>query len=162
MDDASFWQLIEESRENSGDDPDEQAAELTDLLSDLPPPEILAFDRRLRELLVAAYRWDLWGAAYLIHGGCSDDMFEYFRCWLVAQGKRVYDEALADPESLVGRAEPDVEAESMLYAAADAYQVETGKELPPYHISYPAEPLGQPWEEDDLPRLFPKLSAAFP
>ena len=37
---ATFWQLIEDSRENAGGDPDEQAEQLTDLLSDLPPDEI--------------------------------------------------------------------------------------------------------------------------
>ncbi|MCC7368515.1 MAG: DUF4240 domain-containing protein [Chloroflexi bacterium] len=162
MDDAAFWQLIEESRENAGGDPNEQAAELTDLLSALPAGEIVQFDRRFRELLVQAYRWDLWGAAFLIDGGCSDDGFEYFRCWLISQGRRVYEEALADPESLAERAEPDVEAESMLYAAADAYEVETGKPLPSSSVGDPAEPAGQPWEENDLPRRFPRLAAAFP
>src|SRR5262249_32016573 len=34
MDAAAFWQLIEDSRENAGGDPDEQADELADLLSD--------------------------------------------------------------------------------------------------------------------------------
>ncbi|MGE3909318.1 MAG: DUF4240 domain-containing protein, partial [Chloroflexota bacterium] len=139
MDVSHFWQLIEESRENAGGDIGEQSAELTDLLAELPPEEILAFDRQFRVLMAEAYRWDLWGAAYVINGGCSDDAFEYFRGWLIAQGERVYREALADPESLVDRAEPDVDGESMLYAAADAYQVETGQE-PPLSVSDPAEP----------------------
>ena len=160
MDAATFWQLIEDSRENAGGDLDEQALELTDLLSDLAPDEIVAFDRCFRELLVAAYRWDLWAAASIINGGCSDDGFEYFRAWLIAQGERVYREALADPETLVDRAERDVEAESMLYAAADAYRVETGRD-PPARASDPAEPAGAAWTEDDLPRLYPKLWAAF-
>ena len=76
MDAATFWQLIEDSRENAGGDPDEQAEELTDLLSDLPPDEIVAFDQLLHELMAAAYRWDLWAAADIINGGCSDDGFE--------------------------------------------------------------------------------------
>ena len=162
MDAATFWQLIEDSRENAGGDPEAQAEELTDLLSDLPADEIVAFDRLLHELLAAAYRWDLWGAAYIINGGCSDDGFEYFRAWLVAQGERTYREALADPETLVDRAEPDAtNAESLLYAAGDAYRVETGRDLPasPSHLG---EPTGDRWHEDDLTRLFPKLRTAFP
>jgi hypothetical protein len=164
MDAAAFWQLIEESRENAGGDLDEQAADLTDLLSELPADEIVAFDRMFRQYLNDAYRWDLWGAAYIINGGCSDDGFEYFRCWLIAEGERVYLEALADPESLVGRAEPDGqnEAESMQYAAADAYEVETGRKLTDLHIVPPSEPAGEPWEEDDLEARFPRLWAAFP
>lgn len=162
MDAPMFWQLIEESRENAGGDVDAQAEELTDLLADLPADEIVAFNRVLHELLAAAYRWDLWAAAYIVNGGCSDDGFEYFRCWLISQGERVYREALDDPESLVDRAEPDAtEAESMLYAAGDAYKVETGRDLP-RPPSGPSEPSGTRWHEDDLPRLFPKLAAAFP
>ena len=46
-----------------------------------------------RGLLVArSYDWNLWGAAYLMKGGCSDDAFDYFRGWLVAQGRRVWSE----------------------------------------------------------------------
>ena len=163
MDASAFWQLIEESRENAGGDLDEQAADLTDLLSELPPDEILAFDRMFRQYLNDAYRWDLWAAAYIINGGCSDDGFECFRCWLIAEGERVYREALADPESLVGRAESDrhAEAESMLYAAADAYEVETGRKLTELHIVPTSEPAGEPWEEDDLEAMYPRLWAAF-
>jgi hypothetical protein len=161
MDAATFWGLIDESRENAGGDPEEQAEELTDLLSDLPPEEIAAFDRIFREHLAAAYRWDLWGAAAIINGGCSDDLFGYFRAWLIAQGEHVYQAALADPESLVDRAEPDAtHAESMIYAAGDAYRVETGRDLLP-QAAHPDEPIGQRWEEDALERLFPKLWAAF-
>lgn len=162
MDAATFWQLIEDSRENAGDDPDEQAEELTDLLSDLPPDEIVAFDQMLQELLVAAYRWDLWGAAVIINGGCSEDGFEHFRAWLVGQGERVYREALADPETLVDRAEPDAtNAESLLYAAGDAYRIETGRDLPARAV-HPSEPAGERWHEGNLKTLFPKLWAAFP
>jgi hypothetical protein len=162
VDAAAFWQLIEDSRENAGGDPDEQAEQLTDLLSDLPADEIVAFDRLLHELLTAAYRWDLWAAASIINGGCSDDGFEYFRLWLIAQGERVYREALADPETLVDRAEADAtNAESLLYAAGDAYRIETGRDLPT-RTEHPPEPSGKQWNEDDLKHLFPKLRAAFP
>jgi hypothetical protein len=162
VDAAAFWQLIEDSRENAGGDPDEQAEQLTDLLSDLPADEIVAFDRLLHELLTAAYRWDLWAAASIINGGCSDDGFEYFRLWLIAQGERVYREALADPETLVDRAEADAtNAESLLYAAGDAYRIETGRDLPT-GTDHPSEPAGKQWNEDDLKHLFPKLRAAFP
>ncbi len=41
----------------------------------------------------------------IMMNGCSDDSFDYFRGWLIAQGKDVYHAALRDPDSLV-----DVEA----------------------------------------------------
>jgi len=48
----------------------------------------------------------------------------------------------------------------MLYAAGDAYKVETGRDLPMRAVG-PSEPAGERWHEDDLERLFPKLWAAF-
>ncbi len=32
---------------------------------------------------------DLWGAAWVLLGGASDDAFDYFRCWLIGQGREV-------------------------------------------------------------------------
>jgi len=51
-----------------------------------------------------SYRVDLWGAAYLINGGCSDDAFEYFRGWLIVQGRGTYERIVADPPILSRRA----------------------------------------------------------
>jgi hypothetical protein len=59
-------------------------------------------------------------------GGCSDDMFEYFRAWLVAQGRETFDRVLADPQSLADLDEEDPSAacefESLLAVAAGAYE----------------------------------------
>ena len=46
------------------------------------------FEAAFRRYLNEAYTWDLWGAADVIHGGCSDDGFEYFRRWLVSTCSR--------------------------------------------------------------------------
>jgi hypothetical protein len=47
-----------------------------------------------------SYRNLLWAAAYLINGGCSDDGFESFRCWLIVQGRTVFERSVADPDTL--------------------------------------------------------------
>jgi hypothetical protein len=36
----------------------------------------------------------------VIHGGCSDDGFEHFRRWLVSRGRKAYEAALSNPDSL--------------------------------------------------------------
>jgi hypothetical protein len=48
-------------------------------LSRLRAADIVGFAMRRRDLASRAYRADLWGAAFIINGGCSDDGFEYFR-----------------------------------------------------------------------------------
>jgi hypothetical protein len=160
MDTPTFWSLIEASKEEGRGDIDRQITVLTGKLAALPPEEIVEFDRIFRELMSTAYRWDLWAAAYIIDGGCSDDGFEYFRAWLIAQGERVFRDALADPETLVDRAEPEVEGEGMLYAAAVAYESRVGADLPG-PVASPRDPAGEPWSEEDLERMYPKLWARF-
>jgi hypothetical protein len=80
MNEKEFWRLIHESRKDF--DPelrdgnmDRQIANLDELLSELPTKELHEFSRIFEELFHRAYRWDLWGAAYVIGEGCSDDWF---------------------------------------------------------------------------------------
>ncbi|MFJ6381287.1 DUF4240 domain-containing protein [Kitasatospora sp. NPDC092039] len=102
MDAQPFWKLVEDARCRVSDpaDGDAVAAMAVNLLSTQPRDEIIAADRVLRELLAHSYRNPLWAAAYLINGGCSDDAFDYFRGWLIMQGRRVFERVLADPDSL--------------------------------------------------------------
>src|SRR5262249_55362431 len=97
MDLKRFWDLVNRSLRPTTE---EQPGALQEELEKLPPDDILAFALRHDDREHAAYKTDLWGAAYLIQGGCSDDCFIDFRRWLVGMGRRVYDVALADPDSL--------------------------------------------------------------
>jgi hypothetical protein len=164
MDRADFWKRIDRAREESGGDVDETTELLQEQLTHLPDREILAFDRILWELMAESYRWDLWAAAYIINGGCSDDGFDDFRGWLIAQGQHVYDAALQNPDSLAVVAVAEVEHEPMLYVARLAYEEKTGNEMPAKLVdNYPRAPAGQPWQDNDseLERLLPRLWAKF-
>jgi hypothetical protein len=160
MDEDRFWSLIDETRSASGGDPDRHAELLEDALAGLQLDEIAAFDRLFREKRVAAYRWDLWAAAYVINGGCSDDCFEYFRNFLIGCGRATYETALRDPDALadLDLREDAVDAEMLGYAAMKAYERATGAEYP---IGGPhdTEPAGEPWDEEGLDRVVPRLAA---
>ena len=165
MDKAQFWRLVEDAKEESGGDCEEQAELLGKVLAKLPTEEIIAFDRIMDELRDEAYRWDLWGAAYLINGGASDDGFEYFRCWLIAQGQVIFEEVVQDPDSLADVIESDSDAldcEALLYVGMTAYKKKTRRNLPidaAYQASRGREPIGVKWEEDDLDAMFPRIVA---
>ena len=167
MDKSEFWRLIEVAKWEGGGECDEQAQALHTLLSPLPPDEIVAFVRNFDELSDAAYRWDLWGAAYLINGGASDDGFQYFRWWLVGQGQTIYEGALASPDDLADLlgddldwAEGDLECEAIAYAPMKTYEQKTGQELIVTRpAGGPGEPAGKRWEEGELDDLYPKIAA---
>ncbi|MBR7839458.1 DUF4240 domain-containing protein [Actinospica durhamensis] len=172
MDTDGFWHLIDRARGQSEGDADVVAANAADLLAAMAPEEIIAAHRLLWERLAVSYTAPLWAAAYVINGGCSDDGFEYFRGWLVAQGRDVFERAMADPDSLADHpavqaaAEEweELECEPTLGVARSAYQRSTGEPLPQnaWHISYPTLG-GEFWfdfeDSDRLARKLPRLTA---
>jgi Protein of unknown function (DUF4240) len=94
-----FWQIVERAGQ-SDHDRDAHVEALRTALRELTLAEIISFEVAFRRYLDKAYTWDLWGAAHVVHGGCSDDGFAYFRRWLVSRGRDVYEAALADPDVL--------------------------------------------------------------
>ncbi len=162
MDEAKFWKLMDEARAESRGDIDEQLSILTNKLEQLPISEIVEYQRIVDSLMDQSYTWDLWAAGYLLNGGCSDDCFDYFRGWLIVQGKEVYYNALRDPESLADLtlSENGVECETLLTIAWTAYENKTGQEFPLLtKLTSRDEPAGEEWEEDDVDNKYPKLAA---
>ena len=157
-----FWKLVEDA--GSGSDPYEQAEVIQTQLSSRSPEEIMDFERHMTELRSSSYTWNLWGAAYLINGGCSDDGFDYFRGWLITQGKAVFEKALEEPDSLADLPdhEDDAECEDILYVANSAYEAVTGTVMPSIPINLPD--LGDGWDFDEdaeMEKRYPKLFAKF-
>jgi hypothetical protein len=166
MDETKFWNLIDTARKQGGAGVDkESAAEqdeiLTDLLMALSPDDIIGFERLLLSKRAQANQWPLKGAAHLINRGSGEASFDNFRAWLIAQGRDVYEAALQNPDSLAQVATGKAEYPDILSSARDAYLRKTGEDLPVPQAQPGAQPVGQPWQEADLPRLFPKLAAKF-
>jgi hypothetical protein len=74
----------------------------------------------------------LWAAAHVINGKCSDDKFDYFRNWLISQGKDVVLMALRDPESLTNleTCVRGVGYEELSYIPQRAYNLKFGTSGP--------------------------------
>jgi hypothetical protein len=177
MDRAQFWALIEAAKIATGGDCRALTVQLVAALRERSVDDVLAWDRLHDELVVESYRRDLWGAAYLINGGCSDDGFDYFRGWLLGQGRAIWKAAVADPESLADHSEVRVqrpyqepfvclECEDILGVAYQAYDALTGQEFTveaPGRYPWSAFPdLGADWDFDDAAEMrvrYPRLWA---
>ncbi|MFD3502967.1 DUF4240 domain-containing protein [Streptomyces sp. NPDC058678] len=174
MNEQQFWQLIAAARDQSLD-PDESetvARETTSLLATRPAEEMVAAQQVLWDLMAASYTNPLWAAAYVINGGCSDDGFDYFRGWLIGQGRKVFERIIADPDALAelsivqasaadGR---DLEGEEMLSIAWNAHIIATGEQLPAdaFTIRYPEPDPAWDFDFDDrdeMARRLPRLVA---
>ena len=162
MDDDRFWAFIGAARDAAGEDVEDRVSGLEQVLLNHHPDEVAEFRQKYDEMLVRSYRRDLWGAACVIGGGCSDDGFRYFRDWLISEGEAVFEAALADPDSLADVAQDDeFELESFGYVAGEVYEQLTDQPLPASRTLEPAEPVGHDWQEEDLPGLLPRLWKRF-
>lgn len=162
MNENEFWKLIENSRVAAKNRYTEQISALKTLLVKLENKEIEKFNNRFTALLVVSYDWKLWGAAYVINGGCSDDCFDYFRQYLIRHGKNRFYQTIKDPESCAGwiKSEEQEGWEGLQYCAMDAYKQKTGKELPKsYNPKF--ELKGKPFDEETVSKQYPKLSKKF-
>ncbi|WP_326813129.1 DUF4240 domain-containing protein [Streptomyces scopuliridis] len=170
MDETEFWEIVDSTREAAEGDPEDQADQLVERLLQLDPDSVLDFSRHFESRYNRAYRWDLWGAAAVLLGGVSDDAFDYFRCWLIGQGREIFEGALHEPDALaelLDEFDPDIDGdgEELGYAADEAYEQLTGVVAPALGIaSQPAEPEGTPLDFEDetaLAERFPRLSERF-
>lgn len=172
MDRDQFWDLVEQSRrgfrsEQPDGNMDRQFDTLRELLLALPPSEIQSFGDIRDACAIDAYTWNLWGAAALLNeGACSDDGFADFRNWLISMGRKTYEDALADPDSIatsvIDASVEDFSFEAFSGVAAAAYHELTGNDMPWHGAEYPHDPRGQrTWETlDDLHRQYPGIRAA--
>ncbi|GGT08455.1 hypothetical protein GCM10010286_37270 [Streptomyces toxytricini] len=176
MNKEHFWTLIEKAREHVPDtrDGSDIADRASALLARRPAQEITAAQQTLWDLMADSYQNPLWAAAYVVNGGCSDDGFDYFRGWLIAQGRTTFERVLADPDALAelphvraAAAEGiDLDCEDMLSIAWNAHQKATGQELPAdaFTIRYPD--LAPAWnfnfdDREEMARRLPALTALY-
>ncbi len=162
MTNQDFWEIVKKARDAS---PSDAAEGLRAVLMGRSLDEVVAFDTIFDELFAKAYLWDLWGAAYLIEGGCSDDGFIDFRYGLISLGEEIYTRAIADPDSLADFGKSDARCvipyEEYGYVAREVYEARCGEEMPERETTHPAEPAGDDWDfeseeqaRERLPRLF--------
>ncbi|MBI0579814.1 DUF4240 domain-containing protein [Neobacillus cucumis] len=175
MEKMEFWRLIEKSREF------DQAEWLIEELAQKGLEEVLDFEFLFQELMNASYQSRLWGAAFVLMGGCSDDAFDYFRGWLIGQGEEIYNKVMKDPEFLAEFINEDnlddegfPQNEELLSVGLDAYSlIKTGdvewdddihneflEALDKKGLQYVTD-IEFDWEEDDLENLFPVLWERF-
>ncbi|MEM8795338.1 MAG: DUF4240 domain-containing protein, partial [Pseudomonadota bacterium] len=158
MDDEVFWEIIGSPDENGTA---QQIDEMADRLARFKPAAIKAFDIYLQDLNSRAYRSDVWALAYLLNEGSSDDDFADFRCWLILQGKDVFEDALRAPDTFdVALASSGTGGcLSLLDVPLLAYEMRSGKpmrrkKMPPLRLQ------GPDLEEDDFEEHLPRVAEA--
>lgn len=169
MDTVSFWKLIDQSRRASNGNPEQQVEEMAALLDNLSTEDVIQFQRIFDMYFHSSYTWPLWGAAYVIGGGCSDDSFDYFRGWLISRGESAFNAALTEPDNLdavIKEADEDLDCqvEGWQGIGIEAWCRKTGQDyldFPSDITTHPNRPSGDRWSEEDIDHLYPKLAKRF-
>lgn len=183
-----FWSIVEAARSEADRAEDAFDEILVRELAGRPPGEILEFQLRFDELHDALYRWDVWAAAYLIGGGCSDDSFMDFRAAVISLGREWYERVVAAPDSLadhplvVEHAQDDsldrpeqLFCEEVNYVASRAYERIAGDEdafyealnglQPDADAGRTEEDMGEDFDFDNatlMARRLPRLVGCLP
>lgn len=166
MTEEKFWTIIENS---------DCGRNLKECLTPLSEEELFGFRYWWEYFCNLSYKQDLWAVAYVVLGGCSDDGFDYFRFWLIAQGRNVFYNALENADTLCDvfseLEDPEgdnyPEQEDLDYAAQTVLGERTGNKDYFYTADYSlpryAREIEFEWEEDDeesirkvCPRTFDK------
>lgn len=160
---AKLWQIIAAvDRKSRGGSLEARIAAFRAGLDGLPDDELVAIEAAFCRLMQRSYDYNLWGAAYVIHGGCSDDAFWDFRAGLISLGERIFEAALANPDSLADV--EDVEDRTI----AEGFQYVPGALLEQRGLAsrggshgMDGKPSGQNWVDQDLVQRLPRLVERF-
>ncbi len=165
MDEAAFWRLIDKARgawfgaaspRRASAEPDRLAA----LLAKESDETVAAFGQVFNRQMARLYRWDVWGAAYVINGGASDDGFQDFCEWLVGKGRAAFEQALTDPDGLGRFIDTEEPAENEgLGAVANGILEE--RRVPEEDSPFPDKPEGEPFDEETVEAAYPRLAQRF-
>jgi hypothetical protein len=165
MSDSTFWEILENANKNAGRDLVKVPDFLRKKLLPLSKAEIVEFKDVFQGKLCEAHTWPLWGAAYIINGGASDDGFDYFKMALIAAGKSAFETGLRNPDDLSGvkltKIDGYFELEEIDYVPDEAYKAKTGNDLDYKPKVSCLEPKGKAWQENELPKMYPKLAKKY-
>lgn len=164
MNEQKFWEVIQVAHDQSHGDMDSKCETVKASIRKLSSDDATTFSNIFDEMMDRAYTWSLWGAAYVINGGCGDDSFTDFRSSLISRGKKSFENAIADPDSLSNETfdEDEWYFEGFQYAVTEGIESAVGS-TPPRSKPHPEEPYGEAWKEDTeaLKAKYPNLWVCF-
>lgn len=134
LDEDLYWSIIDKSLKQTNNQDDQEQLLISEI-GKLTPKQMIGFRLRTDKLLYDTYNSEMWCAAYIMNGGCSDDAFEYFRNWVISRGKETYYNSKQNPDYLINEVVEGAtyyEFEVFWYVALQAFNQKTGKDLYDY------------------------------
>lgn len=164
-----FWELVESTR-LAPNETEQQAQMLQVVLMELGREKIIEFKIEFEKVLKRADTDELCAIYFLSYGYASDDGFAAFRSWLVAQGRKIFSDAVLDPKSVAPTLltmknlgiHADGGGEYFLYCADSAYEELFHEDIwdeIPEEINI--EIMAHEFDQEKLLNLYPALCEIF-
>lgn len=156
----NFWEIIERARRLAVDGNMRPINAISSVLSGLASKDIAAFDKSFFDAACLLDTTEFFAAALILrHELVTDDGFEYFKNWLILQGKDRFERTVENPDSLADLITAEVdpllwEVESIGAATGIAYEQKTGRTI---DADFPDD---RGWYEPDFDDSQAAISAA--
>jgi hypothetical protein len=133
MNEEDFWNIIAASLEHTQAGTEEQYNWIRQKLTTLTVEEIIEFENQLNQLKIKTCTFPLLIANFIIQSYVSDDVFEDFRLWLIANGKDHFYAALENPDNIaefchVDDPIEDIQGQGLYFVAKEVYQEKTQRD----------------------------------
>lgn len=181
MDTNYFWKIMDYSFDIAKFDNALKQQTILDQLTKLTPQQIVDFEIIFQQMIDKSNTWNNIAAQTIIEGGSSDDIFYYFRCWLISLGKNNFYETLKNPDYLANINIPinkeygygEDQFEELIPLSDKAYSIVTKKknedesfprayaQKKGLYFDSGGETKGIQWSDKDLHLLAPKLYKKF-
>lgn len=160
IDEKLFWELIDDSR-NQSTDQFNFIDKLRLSLASFHPNELRNFEKILLTKINELNTWEHWALAYIVRRGCGDDAFDYFKAQAVSKGRSAFDAIKSLKEDkLILIFDEDPQLEELYYLAQEIYENKSSDFMPPVKIKS-SKLTGKKWTEDNLAAIFPSLCKLF-
>ncbi|GAA0314667.1 hypothetical protein GCM10009528_35430 [Kineococcus aurantiacus] len=169
LDEATFWQIIQDTRTRAQADPEAMGQLLTEHLSTLDDAAVIAFEQHYLQAAARLYTWRHLQAAEMACGFVSEDVFTDWRAFVIAHGRATFEAVASDADALADVADLPAGCEGtgevFGSAALSVYYDRHGQDQAALDV-FPFEDLDEPAgprlrEHDavraDLPRLAARI-----
>ncbi len=160
FDEATFWNLIDQIRERSGDNYFNGLGLFKDFFSKYDQEDLIKLDNLIARLFRENISHEIHAASTIIFKSSEFPLAFVLMNIFMLRGQVFFKQACQNPELIIGKSIEDADKRLFHDVIAELYTAKTRKLIPiPQEEEY--EIKGTPWKEKELPSRFNKLWMEF-
>lgn len=155
-----FWKLIDETRQKSGGNYQNQLGLLKDKLMHYDSADLIRFDNFYYSLLEKSCTWDLYGASTILFKDSGHHSLETLCSWIICRGEIIFNNAIVNPNIILNQEIIALTDRVIADVLAELYFLKENK-IMPTRKEERLEFKGNEWKQKELPSRYPELWERF-